>query len=96
MLTDVEERSAGLIWCTCMEEKGKRETSPYNLPWRHWERVELELYSFLTFGARWEWVVVNASLHPGMTGYPLYRGTHGSTEENNNNFRMVGLLADFW
>jgi hypothetical protein len=29
-----------------------------------------------------------------MTGYPLYRRMHGSTEENNN-FRIVGLLAEF-
>jgi len=94
MLTDVEERSAGLIWYTCMEEKGKRETSLYNLPWRHWEGAELKLCSFFTFGARYGWVV-NAGLHPGMTGYPLYRRMHGSTEENNN-FRIVGLLAEFW
>jgi len=96
MLTDVEEGSGGLIWCACMEEKGKRETSPYNLPLRHWEGVELQLYSFFTFGARWGWVVVNAGLHPGMTGYPLYRWAHGSTEEYNNSITMVGLLAEFW
>jgi len=39
--------------------------------------------------------VVNAGLHPGMTGYPLYRRTHGSTEENNNSIRMVALVASF-
>jgi hypothetical protein len=37
----------------------------------------------------------NAVLHPGMTGYPPYRRMHGNIEENNNNFRMVGLLAEF-
>jgi hypothetical protein len=29
-----------------------------------------------------------------MTGYPPYRRMHGNIEENNN-FRMVGLLAEF-
>jgi hypothetical protein len=38
-------------------------SSPYNLPWRPREGVEVQLYSFFNLGARWTWVV-NATTRP--------------------------------
>jgi len=54
----------------------KGKSSPQNRPRRLIGGAEVQLYSFFTLGARWEWLVEATLLPfypPGKTRYPFYR-----------------------